>query len=402
MTILGSHKKKYQDVDVANGEVEGNDRQTNVLICASPMQIIAAVQMRITDCIKGQADMILTDDVRQAGIIADNLRNTGLFRRVVRVNGKNFELKKMSEFSKFFFVFRFEFGKRISESYTNLLRDADSEIISQIGWNTIYFFNFTEFLYNLFDLCTDSGVNPTLIRFDEGILCYPMMPIEGKRVRLKEALRKINGKHSLIKYFRSYEVFYPELLKKYIMNDRKIVSIPLIRRDDESIKLFNGIFSYNPSEDNFKIPRYIYFPSPYQVDGINVDDMALLHEIADRVGYENLVIKPHPRDIEGRYETEGFQVMCQSYVPWEIMQMNDGFKDKILLSLTSTAIIGASAMMKDSIEAYYLYPCIKAEDSFYHSLCNKVNSIISDLYENGSSINVKIINSVEEIPVTRD
>ena len=81
--------------------------------------------------------------------------------------------------------------------------------------------------------------------------------------------------------------------------------------------------------------------------------------------------------------------------------MSSDCGDKILLSLTSTAIIGASAMTGDSIEAYYLFPCINTVDRRYRVLCNKVDLILDELHNNDSCKNSVIINDINKIPVFR-
>lgn len=82
--------------------------------------------------------------------------------------------------------------------------------------------------------------------------------------------------------------------------------------------------------------------------------------------------------------------MKNSFVPWEIMHMNMMEEEKVLLTATSGAFLGSSAMLDSTMPAIYLFPCLKCEAEFFVKIRQEIRDKLNILHENNLCSNVKI------------
>lgn len=107
----------------------------------------------------------------------------------------------------------------------------------------------------------------------------------------------------------------------------------------------------------------------------------------------------HPRDKRTIYEEMGLTVSRSSAVPWELIQLTHDFSDHVFISLVSSSIVTASAILHDDIESYFLFPAIKGKSRFYDEfIAESMQPLIENLQNTGLCKNLRCINGVNEIP----
>lgn len=116
----------------------------------------------------------------------------------------------------------------------------------------------------------------------------------------------------------------------------EIIQLPKIDvKDSEICNIYKTVFGYNdvPKE------KFIYFEGPFFWDEFVMNDLDVLEEFANIVGKDNIIVKMHPRDKIDRYTCRGYKVMDNSIIPWEITTMLCDLSKKVLVTITSNAVM---------------------------------------------------------------
>ncbi len=362
--------------------------QTILIFCKTFMQVINAVQIKLQFFKNATVDIIVSDDSKNAQKMVAGLEMTGLFRRTKYVETEYITYRQ-SDIEDIKDLFHFVLGK--NPKYTSLLWKDN------FSYDIMLFYNFDLLIYSAYNELKKRGETPVCMRFEEGISSYqPMLkPPEGSRMLLIEMIWKWSSGKSL-KNIREAFCYFPEIFPNMNWEIHRIP--PLNRKDKELIESLNIIFSYVPEQDQFP-QKYIYFASSSDVDGFHVGETEMVIQIADKVGKNNLLIKMHPRDKRTIYEEMGLTVSRSSAVPWELIQLTHDFSDHVFISLVSSSIVTASAILHDDIESYFLFPAIKGKSRFYDEfIAESMQPLIENLQNTGLCKNLRCINGVNEIP----
>ena len=108
----------------------------------------------------------------------------------------------------------------------------------------------------------------------------------------------------------------------------------------EITKTLNAIFNYNSIHDKYD-EKVIFFEESYVADGIIVNDIELVECLAKIYGKENIIVKIHPRNPENRFKKLGYKTNVDTNIPWEVIALNIDLDTKILVSMTSTAVVSS-------------------------------------------------------------
>lgn len=86
----------------------------------------------------------------------------------------------------------------------------------------------------------------------------------------------------------------------------------------------------------------------------------LIMEIAEHVGHDRFIVKPHPRGEYDRFEAP--MHMLEDSCPFELAIANGDIEDKTLISYYSTACVSGSLLFDSKAKVIFLYPM--SEDAF--------------------------------------
>ncbi len=146
--------------------------------------------------------------------------------------------------------------------------------------------------------------------------------------------------------------------------------------DENDKKLLNAVFGYKG--DAKKIDKYkvILIEESFSKDKKeNINDEELFNDVIKTVGSENVIIKHHPRVTKNRFKN---CEVLESNLPWEIIQMNGNFKDKIFITISSGAVLSSKIWLEDCVKAYFCFNCVnkkpKMLDENYMTFFAKMNN----------------------------
>lgn len=351
------------------------------------MQLITAIQIRVHLFGKAEADIILTDCSQNMEHISQRLKKLRLFRKILFIKARYviFEQSFMEDIGD---VIRWMGGRY--DKYREIMGNGES------AYHAIFYYNFDIFCYIACDNSAKNGIEPKCFRYEEGILSYSEMKRlspSGKRLWMFCLLRLLRGQPDFLHDTGDFFCYYPELFG--YDSERICHRIPFFRKGDREMqRIWDAVFGYMPKVCRQK---YIYFSTSWDIDGKRIEEHKLVEMISQIVGKENLVVKVHPRDGRGIYEKMGLEVWKKSFLPWEIIQLNQDFRDKVFLSLSSGSVLNACAMLHENIETFYLFPYIKGKNRKIDAYCRDLEKSLRSLQKMGYCENHRITGQVESI-----
>lgn len=360
-----------------------------LFICNVYSQLLIAVKIRQMYCNNMQADLMLSDHSAGAESVADRLNDSHIFDNIKYIKTKHLfhgqnNIENTVDIINVFFYNAKKYDQYLPES---------------MDYDYIFFYNPSFLIYMIYDGCRANGKNVQCVRFEEGLASYNDMQfpvkLNSQRMRWIENGRKLKKKPLLSEITKQYMGFYPDMMNTNSNITKKVM--PLSRNDTEFRIALNAAFHYDPSGTDIK-EKYIYFASSCDIDGMEVDESSIVLQLADILGKENLLVKVHPRDKRTIYAENGLHVMENSYIPWEIFQLNGDFSAHVFITLSSSSILNACAMLGDNIESYILYPCVQGKNKEFDKRQQLLfEPTLKALQINGVCMNHRIIDNINEI-----
>lgn len=346
-----------------------------LFICNTYYQLILGIHMRQT-IFKGESvDISLSDNSLKADEIARRLDECQIFSNVFYVEKKGFTYKQ----SKL---------KNVKDIYTyNLGRIPKMQIEL---YDEIIFYNLELDLYEIADYYKKIGHRVRWSKFEEGILSYDTDFSKGVRISATRFLRRITKRTDVAECVNKYYCFFPEIKETH--TKWEMVSIPLLEKNEAKLRdVLNYIFDYEPN----KYPqKYIFFASSSDIDGHPFGETELVLKIADEVGVDNLLVKMHPRDDRTVYEDYGISVLRDSYIPWEVMQLNNVVDEVMLLTIHSGAFLSISAIMNQETKGRFLFERVTCEDNTFNRRSQQIATTLDKLHKMNKCQNICIAESI--------
>lgn len=126
-------------------------------------------------------------------------------------------------------------------------------------------------------------------------------------------------------------------------------------KDEVYLEICNKVFGYYDSKDVYD-RKYIFLEESFFAEGVEIPDVELINQIAERVGKENIMVKIHPRNPVNRFEKLGYKTNVDTGIPWELICMNmTDMEHKVLLTICSGSIFTPIMLLDSHIKAYSLY-----------------------------------------------
>ena len=360
-----------------------------LFICNVYSQLLIAIKIRQMYCSNMQADLLLSDHSAGAENVAARLNDGNIFDNVKYIKTKHLLHGQNNT----------ENMQDIINVFTNNVKRYKQYLPESMDYDYIFFYNPSFLIYMIYDGCIVNGKGVQCIRFEEGLASYNDMQLpinlKSQRMRWIENGRRLRKKPLFPEITKQYMGFYPDMMN----TDRDLTKkvMPLSRNDHKYLTALNIAFHYEPSETNFN-EKYIYFASSCDIDGMEVGESSIVLKLADVLGRENLLVKVHPRDKRTVYAEHGLHVMENSYIPWEIFQLNGDFSEHVFITLSSSSILNACAMLGDNIESYILYPCVRGKNREFDKRQQSVfEPALKALQRNGVCLRHRIIDNIKEI-----
>lgn len=333
-----------------------------LIMCNTYYQLILALQMKLSLFKDDYVDVWMSDNSNNAKLVLDRLNDLNIFNYVQYNELKKFTYGQTPK-QNVIDIFTFNFGK-----VTDIAVDLYDEII---------FYNLDLVLYSISDYYDKINHAVKWSRFEEGVLSYDTDFQMGLRIKVTRNIRKYIKRSDVALKVERYYCMFPEL--KATHKEWEFIKIPEIGANIIRLKeILNYIFNYQPEENKQK---YIFFASSSDIDGHPFGETELILKIAEKVGNDNLLVKIHPRDGRKIYEEHGIRVLKNSYIPWEVMQLNQSMDDCVLLTVNSGAFISITAMLNQRIKGVFLYPCVNCDTPAFQKRASQISDMLHKLHK---------------------
>lgn len=305
--------------------------------CVTVFQLLNAVNLKTTLLKDIKADLILSKATDFSAFVK-GVQKLGIFRNIYISDDTPetyFEWRRATKREQTFMML-------YPEKYVMLpdLGDVYTDFYMAVAddYNKLYYYNMVK-----------RGMRPEVHIFEDGLSTYLIDHLEECKADIWE--HNIYKEHSFIKHVSEILLYQPEL---HVPNSHvcAINAIPKIDYKDPKIKkMFNNIFGSNslPKE------KYIFLEEAFVWDGISSTDMDLVEFVAKAVGKENLIIKMHPRNNIDRFSAEGYKLVNNSKIPWEMTVMNSDLSDKVFITVSSTSAVTAGLVFDKPFRTINLF-----------------------------------------------
>ncbi len=328
-----------------------------------------------------EVDLFFSDHSSNSKLIAKRLLEVSLFNKVCHIENKEKEYcLNYTKLMKLKQLLILNFGK-INELNLN-------------SYDEIIFFNYSFMIYEIADYFKKINKKVEWSRFEEGIFSYDNNFLNNKILLYSNKIRKFTGRTIVTQKIKKYYCFFPQIKKN--IHNQEIIKIPSVTENNEEfVKIVNCVFDFKELEIKQK---YIFFSSSSDIDGNAFGETEFVINLAQKVGAENLLVKMHPRDTRKVYEDFNITVMKNSYIPWEVFQLNGNFNNKILLTVHSGAFMSISALLNGDTKGYFLYPMFEKNPTpYFQKKTKEIELFLSEIHKNELAQNIISSHNINDI-----
>ena len=318
-----------------------------IVLCSTPYQIICALRIVEEKYPGAMVDIVLTDTITNVEGIYERLSQEYELRNVFlwRTKGKIC----FSRIQKILYaICPARMAKRT-------LKKNDCELVEK--YDIYLFANLSPIAMCLGDVLRRE--NPKIeVAMYEGFSTYSSYTGDFYKNRKQKILKKFF--FSVNKLY----VFNPDIIEWKPQFEVKKIT-PCFKGD--TLELINRIFEYDMLEDDYG-KKVVFFEESYSSDGRPVDDVEMLDIIAEKLGKENIIVKIHPRNPVNRFAEKGYIINRNRSIPWEVILINEEFKDTIFVTMASNAAMNPFFLFGKKNKAILLYKCTKMPESMHKSI----------------------------------
>lgn len=334
-----------------------------LFICQTPFQLIIALCIMEQKKNKlDQTDFILTNTFNGYIDVANKIRKLNIVDNVFTISTKaDNKLKKILKFHYVFFTKHF----LLKKVYNGSLKEYDE----------MYFWNYDSFSASLRTYFHKKNHNLKAYIFEEGYNSYfPYDKVVFPTLLMKiiDIKNKILHKNLTRESVNGIFLIEPNLLLE-------TPQYPVFNIDKNILKTkeFKNKIKYifNAEKAANKYDRKYIILEEYRPE---YNDEEIFDKIIEKVGKENVIIKLHPRQPKNRFEKIGVKTLGSDGVPWEAIAFARDFSDKIIISISSSAVTSHRILFGENINAYLLFKAlginIENFNDKYSDFWNKLES----------------------------
>lgn len=335
-----------------------------LIICDTNYQLFVALQLKLTLFSADSVDVWVSDHSRRMDEICARLEQKQVFNNVKFFKTRQ-KLYQKNKLKVLLDVLNLNFGAT---------RNMNVE-----KYDEVVFYGINSIIFRLSDYYDKIGHIAKWSRFEEGLFSYDTDFSYGGSIKLTRKIRQYIKKTDVVEKISRYYCFYPNI--KETNKNWEFVEIPSLQSTKEKlVDILNYSYDYKPTKIKQK---YIFFASSSDIDGNPFGETQLVLDLAKKYGFDNILVKMHPRDRRKVYEDSGIEVMRESFIPWELMQLNTDIENKVLLTVNSGAFISIGALYGDSTKAEFLFREIKTENKTLQERASTIECMLSKLHSMG-------------------
>ena len=330
---------------------------SNVLIvCNTVLQVIFAVNLKFTEYMTDSVDLIISDHTASAKKTVDNSQKLKSFENVYYSENKEFvksDAALISSGALGYYKDRIN-KRKILKKYIKLERSYDILLAANPD-------KFTNLLY---EELLSKNKRLRYFLYEDGLSAYCVLGEILKRQRcakvsmIHRLFDSLTGKKNASLNIQGVFLTNP-LLCKWDLGI-PFLTMCKIQKNKALLDCLNEMFGYNNLLDKYK-EQYVFFEESYYEEKIKVNDVQLVEEIAKIIGKENLMIKIHPRNSVNRFREMGYKTNSNTFIPWELIMLNENYDDKILLSIASGSVANPFLYLGIKTKTIILMKCAEGD-----------------------------------------
>lgn len=321
----------------------GNDKEKVLFFCNTNYQIIMAINIALSVKKNSECYLIISDSSNNSFIYYNNAKKCKIFKRIFYIEHKKI-IKELNRYKKYILLFYYQLSKN-NPIFYEIKNEYFDEVIA---------YNLSLSLGLLISQLIKKNNKIKCSRMEEGLISYNY--IDNNTLSNVSVLNRILNFFHFNEFIKRQNILYCLYPDSY--NGRlQSQQIPMLNYNNyELVNNLNIIFGINNRKLIYD-KKYIFFSSILDFDGgESIGELKLAKEIANLVGYDNLLVKTHPRDNPERFIKEGLNVDTNSTIPWEIIQLNYNFSNHVFISVCSSSVISINLIITNPSKTYYIYP----------------------------------------------
>lgn len=353
-----------------------------LFVCNTPYQILFAINYTLLN--KDESlSVVLTDACNNYELLYDRLKKAKIFKQVYLL-----KLTNIPQYSKLKQIIIFFKQKLLKQTFLKKYIHIEG------FYDSLYFANFNiEIAYLRRDLLL-SNPKLTTYMFEDGFATY-------SNYYEKTLFDILNPNNFFYKFTRKmiYDIFYsvkeivvfhPEHMQ-WNWKEMKISKIRFLgNKNGEFIDSIKAVFDIENLQDKYS-QKYIFFEESFPTEGKDIGDVEIVEKIASIVGKENLFIKTHPRNRVNRFADLGYRTNKDSTVPWEVIALLIPVEKKVLITISSVAVLTPQVLLELKYQGVMLYKCINNKRSLRSDIVMTYENVI-----NAIDSNVIVPNDLQE------
>lgn len=319
-----------------------------LVICQTPFQVITALQIRhqfFND--KSRNDIVIMNTFSSYENVAARLKSLGLFVHVYIFDAKKMCVAKSKE-EKLYKATRMLFPKLIIDDYWN----GNFEF-----YDELYTGNYDEFVIALRSYQQYCKHYLKTCLYEDGAVTYMnlnnILP-KSNAFKMIEARNKITGIGNIVRENLDGIIIRDKKLFTYEPSCKVIELDADISRSDRFKEELKTIFSVDNTAAKYN-RRYIVFEDWSLANDPGFPYMNFIEDLCEHLGSDNIIVKLHPRTEADRYSELGVKTLGADGIPWEAIVATGDFKDKVLITISSSSLIGTYLLFGTLIKSYMLY-----------------------------------------------
>lgn len=224
----------------------------------------------------------------------------------------------------------------------------------------------------------------TFHRFEDGFASYTKAPVYTVSSPLGQKLYKRFFGYDIKEMENELYLFEPALAESHVADTAATgFSLIQIPKTKERIRLVTKQIQDILQFESRSFTEKYMFLGQGTANGMQnpVTYRNLIVDIAEHVGYDNFVVKPHPRGDHDIFEDQ--MHLYRDTCPFELAVADKKMEDKVLLSYYSTACVSGKLLFESNCKIIFLYPL--SGDSFnekcdYEDYFHKLTSLYDNIY----------------------
>lgn len=299
-------------------------------------QLFVVINMKIENMLKGSVDLVLSDHTPCLIGYKENIKKIGLFNKITYLESLNFN-------NKFWSIENENKPMFFKNSIPYLQKVCGFNEIEYQRYDMIYFANLDAYSKTIHYNFPKVPIS----QFEDGtsICC-----VDWKNISKK--WNYIPDFNSIYDDLDKIYLYSPELLN-YSIN-ANLIQLPVVQKVSDTIRIYNDIFQYKMED----IPQYIFIEQSFLIDKVINNDIDFIKKTSEIVGYDNLVVKPHPRNLINRSFEYGIARTNYSKIPFEVILLNIDLSKVVLITVNSGSVISPFVMFEERPKVILLFEAI--------------------------------------------